>query len=438
MRITKISVKGLFGMFDHEIPLNQESRITIVHGPNGVGKTVLMRMVHGLFSFDYAYLASVPFEELMIEIESGEIVTARKQLDKENLFVEYADSTGIRDGSPFEPIIDDWLIVSLFSAIQSALPDHKHFTVGGTTYWTNIAELWPDTDPDEVDSDYWSYFDSAIEILTQYDVLEKHPQIHEKALGKMPAWFARIRRGFRTSLFQTQRLQQVALDSKDLLSFTSSEFDAYLDPAVNPETGDLSSRARETLRRVLYSKFEELFGIDIESRADELLETMQSQEHAKSHSHSELRYEIRKRLIGAAKVDAGFIFDDGKELEQITAFESILNGRLLFKQLNVDEEKGFRITNEIGNEVQPSKLSSGEKQLLVLYYQLIFEIPPDTLVMIDEPELSMNVVWQRNFLKDLQRIIELRKFDVLIATHSPMIIHDKWDLVVHLGEKVDD
>ena len=47
--------------------------------------------------------------------------------------------------------------------------------------------------------------------------------------------------------------------------------------------------------------------------------------------------------------------------------------------------------------------------------------------MIDEPELSMNVVWQRNFLKDLQRIIELRKFDVLIATHSPQIIHDKWD-----------
>ena len=30
MRITKISVKGLFGMFDHEIPLNQESRITIM------------------------------------------------------------------------------------------------------------------------------------------------------------------------------------------------------------------------------------------------------------------------------------------------------------------------------------------------------------------------------------------------------------------------
>ena len=46
MRITNISVKGLFGMFDHEIPLNQESRITIVHGPNGVGKTILIHLIY--------------------------------------------------------------------------------------------------------------------------------------------------------------------------------------------------------------------------------------------------------------------------------------------------------------------------------------------------------------------------------------------------------
>ena len=38
MRITKVLVKKLFGIFDHEIPLNQDSRITIIHGPNGFGK----------------------------------------------------------------------------------------------------------------------------------------------------------------------------------------------------------------------------------------------------------------------------------------------------------------------------------------------------------------------------------------------------------------
>ena len=74
----------------------------------------------------------------------------------------------------------------------------------------------------------------------------------------------------------------------------------------------------------------------------------------------------------------------------------------------------------------------------MLYFQLLFETAPDTLVMIDEPELSMNVVWQRNFLKDLERIIELRQFDVLIATHSPEVIYDKWDWTVPFGEKAYD
>ena len=68
MRITKISVKGLFGMFDHEIPLNQESRITIVHGPNGVGKTVLDADGAWAVSAISIYeIGRIPFEELRID-----------------------------------------------------------------------------------------------------------------------------------------------------------------------------------------------------------------------------------------------------------------------------------------------------------------------------------------------------------------------------------
>ena len=81
MRITKISVKKLFGVFDHEIPLNQESRITILHGPNGVGKTVMMQMLHGLFSLDYVLFGMIHFNEFCVELCSGEAVTVRKHKD---------------------------------------------------------------------------------------------------------------------------------------------------------------------------------------------------------------------------------------------------------------------------------------------------------------------------------------------------------------------
>ncbi len=40
MRIAQISITGLFGVFDHVIPLNLDDRITIIHAPNGYGKTI--------------------------------------------------------------------------------------------------------------------------------------------------------------------------------------------------------------------------------------------------------------------------------------------------------------------------------------------------------------------------------------------------------------
>jgi predicted ATP-binding protein involved in virulence len=79
-----------------------------------------------------------------------------------------------------------------------------------------------------------------------------------------------------------------------------------------------------------------------------------------------------------------------------------------------------------------TSLSSGEQHELVLLYELLFKVNPDSLILIDEPELSLHIAWQQQFLQDLQKITQLASFDVLIATHSPQIIHDRWDLTVEL------
>ena len=80
-------------------------------------------------------------------------------------------------------------------------------------------------------------------------------------------------------------------------------------------------------------------------------------------------------------------------------------------------------------------LSSGEQHEVVLLYELIFNAKPDTLVLIDEPEISLHVTWQKAFLDDLIQIIELQQIQVLIATHSPQIINNRWDLVYNLADK---
>ncbi|MHA1784435.1 MAG: AAA family ATPase, partial [Candidatus Helarchaeota archaeon] len=50
LRIKKIFVKNLFGMFNHEIPFNLEKKITIIIGPNGYGKTILLKFLNGFFN----------------------------------------------------------------------------------------------------------------------------------------------------------------------------------------------------------------------------------------------------------------------------------------------------------------------------------------------------------------------------------------------------
>ena len=68
----------------------------------------------------------------------------------------------------------------------------------------------------------------------------------------------------------------------------------------------------------------------------------------------------------------------------------------------------------------------------MLLYQLLFKVDKDSLILIDEPELSLHIAWQEEFLRDLKRIASVSSFDVLIATHSPQIIGERWDLTVEL------
>jgi len=123
-------------------------------------------------------------------------------------------------------------------------------------------------------------------------------------------------------------------------------------------------------------------------------------------------------------------FDD--LLSRIELIKSIVDSRFLQKTLTVDREAGFVVKAQGGRAVRLSDLSSGEQHELVLLYELLFRAQRDTLILIDEPELSLHIAWQQQFLRDLLQITRLAKLQALVATHSPQIIHDRWDLTVEL------
>ncbi|MFE0037423.1 AAA family ATPase [Streptomyces sp. NPDC059015] len=120
--------------------------------------------------------------------------------------------------------------------------------------------------------------------------------------------------------------------------------------------------------------------------------------------------------------------------EKIELFLQVINAKFQRKHLFVDREQGFRILSGQGHQLSLESLSSGEQQEIVLTYGLLFRERPGTLVLIDEPELSLHVSWQNDFIPDLLRIAELAKLKFLVATHSPSIINDRWDLTVELSD----
>ncbi len=110
-----------------------------------------------------------------------------------------------------------------------------------------------------------------------------------------------------------------------------------------------------------------------------------------------------------------------------------VNGKFQNKQIHVDRENGLVAKDKDGERLQLDLLSSGEQHELVLHYDLLFRVRPNTAVLIDEPELSLHVGWQKKFLPDLAEIVQLSGFDAVVATHSPFIVGDRDDLMVALG-----
>ena len=67
-----------------------------------------------------------------------------------------------------------------------------------------------------------------------------------------------------------------------------------------------------------------------------------------------------------------------------------------------------------------------------MLYDLIIQAQKSTIILIDEPEISLHIAWQQRFIEIVQKIAKCYGYQVIIATHSPAIIYDRWDLALTL------
>jgi len=150
------------------------------------------------------------------------------------------------------------------------------------------------------------------------------------------------------------------------------------------------------------------------------------------------RYDLmdnRKQYEALASGIADYIDRNYQLAESIIVYKDIVNNIFLNKSIDVTEAGKLIICMNNGTTLPLNKLSSGETQTLILFYLVLFHSATGGIVIIDEPENSLHVSWQQmlgDYFSDISRV---RGVQMIVATHSPQVIHDKWDYSQELVQK---
>ena len=110
------------------------------------------------------------------------------------------------------------------------------------------------------------------------------------------------------------------------------------------------------------------------------------------------RYEIAKDRKGYEELAsslADYVEKDYILAESVIIFKDIVNDIFLNKSVTVSDTGRIGVAMNNGTTLQLQKLSSGEKQILIMFYALLFHAPQGSIVIIDEPEISLHVCWQQ-------------------------------------------
>lgn len=93
------------------------------------------------------------------------------------------------------------------------------------------------------------------------------------------------------------------------------------------------------------------------------------------------------------------------------------------KVIDNDSEK-LRFILDSKIIVPADKLSSGEKQLLIILLTVLLEDGQEYVLMMDEPEISLHISWQYMLIEWIQKLNP--NVQLILTTHSPMIFADGW------------
>ncbi len=433
MELRKLIINGLFGHFNHVVKF-KDGNITIITAPNGYGKTVCLKVIDSIFNRKLSFLCDLQFT--LIELHTSEgLLTISKNMEEtpSTILLGHSD---VDEKHEYQRDYD--------------FTRNKNISINGIEHHIPFMHRispreWEDHRTEEIYT-----LDEALEKFAEY-------LPDEFTAKSYPQWYLDFSDSLNAHFIQDQRLIQrkIYTERHRRKSFIDT-IEKYADELSEliGQSGIRSSHASQQLDTTfperLLRKDSDFVPMEVEELKEELKKLQEKRSDLSnfnllsSSQHLPALHVLDDITNEDTKVLTLYVQDTNEKLSsydeiyrKIELFSRILNSkRLSFKKIIIDAKNGFSFETEKNRALKLTQLSSGEQHQVVLLYELIFKTEKNVLVLIDEPEISLHVAWQKEFLKDLQEIINIQNMPVVIATHSPQIIDGNWDLTVDLESGV--
>ena len=465
--IESVSVKNLFGRltYDLKVPVidGRLSRLVLLHGDNGSGKTTLLGLVWNALSAadnkgHRSSIAKIPFESLVIFMSEGASIRVEKTDGLLGSFSVTLQRPGQAD-SVVNYEADDELAVHLQTRrtlrYEDLAPDEIRALTASSSQkvsgklWTSLLTASGERSAEaeyleflskEVsnplyladDRSLWSDDEDILrtrETISRRQDMERRPRDPLKRLVflELQVTLRRVNEYLRSLTIGGQN---------DGSANSNSIYMNVLRQLATPSTepvgnfGDKPSTAENLLREIASEapRFEE-FGLVPKFDADEFSLLLSSIDNSE-------RRDLAERVISPFLSTMKARYEALHEAQQLLqALVPTINGFLREKTLTFAPREGLRILASDSRPLTPESLSSGERQLLMLLCTTLLARLDSRLFIIDEPELSLGVEWQRKILEALMLLTENSSVQFLIATHSIEIISSHPTALVQLKSR---
>lgn len=446
MKIKQVQFKKLFGYFDYSIDFHDT--VTIIHGPNGCGKTTMLKIINAAFNKQLDTLKSTDFQSVQfffstdtsLKIERKRVCLDENNKDAGSIFyLAYTINDNNRDYVyDFFDNSDDYLMT-----IKKCLKGYRPLP-------------WLERRSDDTWYDRRSGAEfTTDEVVTQYGAVIYKRYGRELLEDEIPKEVQDVLNTIDVRLIAADRLtvsqhverqygednikieRRVNIIARDLSQKIRNAIQQYAQLSqAKDRTFPFRAIKQNTLMTVEEIKAKM---IELEAKRKEFIETGILEEEKDDINIHELVDAITdndRQNLSLYTIDTAEKLDALSSLSSsINLFRKLIDSSFNNKKIIFNKDFGFRFVTTYSNSIiLPQNLSSGEQHELVMFYDLIFNTTENTLILIDEPELSLHIKWQLSYVDELIEIIKVTGFSAVLATHSPQIIHDKWNLTVSLSE----